>query len=56
MSHGIHPEAVDAKVQPEAEDILEFFHHFWVSDVEVGLLLEELVQVVLPSLLVPLPC
>ena len=47
--HHVDPEAVDAAVQPEAQDVQHRLLHFGVAPVEVGLLAEEGVVVVLPG-------
>ena len=53
--HGVDPEARDAELQPEPDDLGDLVAHPLVGDVEVGLLTVEDVQVVLPGLLVVLP-
>ena len=53
--HGVDPEARQAQLEPEAHDLGDLVAHLRIGDVEVGLVLVELVQVVLPGLLVELP-
>ena len=45
MSYSVHPESVDAEVEPELERLLQLLHHEGVPHVEVGLALVELVEV-----------
>ena len=47
VRHGVHPEAVDAEVQPEAERRDDLLLHRRVLVVEIGLVREEAVPVVL---------
>ena len=54
-SDGVEPEAANAALQPEADDVLECLMHLGVVPVQVRLLNIELVVVVLACLLVPLP-
>ena len=49
-------EAVDAHVEPEAQDVLDLGAHLWVVHVEVGLALGEDVQVPLVEGGLVLPC
>jgi hypothetical protein len=51
----VDPEAVDAAVEPEAEDRVELVLHVLVVPVEVGLLGREEVEVVLAGALVERP-
>ena len=51
----VDPEAVDAAVEPEAEDLLETLLYRFFVPVEVGLLGREEVEVVLAGLLVQRP-
>ncbi len=53
--HGVDPEARQPQLEPEAHDLRDLVADLRVGDVEVGLVLVELVQVVLPGLLVVLP-
>ena len=50
--HGVHPEAGEALLCPEARDLRELVPHLRVGDVQVGLLGVEAVQVPLARLLV----
>ena len=51
----VEPEAVDAALEPEAGLGQQRLDHLRVVEVEVGLLLEEVVQVVLAAARLPLP-
>ena len=52
----VHAEAVDAFVEPEAHEAVDFLADFGVFPVEVGLFDGEEMQVELPGGFVPLPC
>ena len=49
IRHRVEPEAVDAEVEPEAEDVQHRLLHLGVVVVQVGLVAEEAVPVVLPA-------
>ena len=51
----VEPEAVDAPVQPEAGDAEQLILHGRAVEIQVRLLLQEVVQVVLPAPRLPLP-
>ena len=53
--HGVHPEAGQALLRPEARDLGDLVPHLRVGDVEVGLLGVEAVQIPLARLLVVRP-
>jgi hypothetical protein len=53
--HRVHPEPGQAQLRPEAHDPRDLVADLGIRDVEVGLELVELVQVVLLGLLVQLP-
>ena len=53
--YGVHPEPGQPELEPEADHPLDLLAHLRVRDVEIRLMLVELVQVVLPRLLVVLP-
>ena len=53
--HGVHAEAVDAELEPEPRDLRDLLAHLRVRDVQVRLVRVEVVEVVLPRLLVPGP-
>jgi hypothetical protein len=52
---GVDPEAVDAAIEPEAEDSVQRRLYLGVVPVEVGLLRRERVQIVLSGRLVERP-
>jgi hypothetical protein len=51
----IHPEPIDALVQPENHDVVDSSHDVWVFPVEIRLFFAEQVQIVLAGLLVKRP-
>src|SRR5581483_5689993 len=51
----VDAEAVDAAVEPEAEDCVEVLAHLWVVPVEIRLLRREEMQIPVPALLVERP-
>ena len=51
----IDAEAIDAPVEPEAQDIIHRLAHLEIAPVEIGLLHIEQVQVVLSALFVEVP-
>jgi len=51
----IEPEAVDAALEPEAHDVEHRVLHIRIVEVEIGLLGEEIVEVILAAAGVPLP-
>ena len=55
VRHGVEPEAVDAEVEPEAQDLEHRLLHLRVVEVEVRLVVEEAVPVVLAADLVERP-
>jgi hypothetical protein len=55
VRHRVEPEAVDAEVEPEPQDVQHRLLHLGVVVVEVGLVGEEAVPVVLAALRVPRP-
>ena len=55
VRHGVEPEAVEAEVEPEADDVEHGVGHLGVVVVEVGLVVEEAVPEVLAALLVEGP-
>jgi hypothetical protein len=52
----IHPETINTAVHPEAEHVLHGPPNVWIVPIKVGLLEEKRVVVVLPAVLIPLPC
>ena len=55
VRHGVEPEAVEAEVEPEADEVDHGVGHFGVLVVEVGLVVVEAVPVVLLAGVVPRP-
>jgi hypothetical protein len=52
---GVEPEAVDPPVQPEAHHVEQGFLNFRIVEVQIRLRGEEIVQVILLAVAVPLP-
>ena len=49
VGHGVEPEAVDAEIEPEAQDVEHRLLDLFVLEVEVGLVAEEAVPEELPA-------
>ena len=55
MGDAVNTEPVNTQIQPELQNILHFLLHLVVSQVQVGLLLVKLVQVVLATIRIEFP-
>src|SRR2546429_4849622 len=55
MPEYIHPKAVNAALQPEAQNVQHFLGDFGIAPVEVGLFAQEGMVVVLPRMRVVFP-